>query len=186
MPAHSKFRSKGTRAKYKWCGSGRLLTIQIVVSTGTDEVFVLCPRMIDEDAQGDVTVEAVYAYISMRRIAVAGVDACGYILAVQKANNTTGEPLEVLNALALDSADASAVLGNRDILQHGLFDVPPVIPIGNAAGKQISDELRINLVTFKARRKLHRLTHGLYLHIVADTSAEVRVFVSARVLLRYS
>ena len=172
----------GTRPKYKWCGFGRLEVVKTAVSSTTADPIVLCPRLVDEDSQGDVTIEAVYCHLSIRRLLTSNLDACGYVMAVQKASDSSGEPLEFLNAIPTTAA--GVVLGNRDLIQHGLIPVPPTLDLAGA--RSTNTELQTMTIEFKARRKLHRLTHGLYLHLAADVSSVVGIFASGRVLLRYS
>ena len=50
----------------------------------------------------------------------------------------------------------------------------------------ITGEVTNKLIEYKARRKLYRLNHGLFLHVNADISDVVRVFVSGRTLLCYT
>ena len=187
MPGKRHYGSSKARPRYKWCGFGELRTLETAAATGTGEVTVVCPRLVAEDAQGDVTIEAVYIHMAIQKTATnSGPAAAGYMLAVQKADNTSGDPNEVLNPLALTSADAGAQLGSRDLLSTGLMPIPATISDGSSGANEVSGEVLIHEVQFKARRRLFRLTHGVFLHMVADVTNIVTVFVSGRILLRYS
>jgi len=176
--------NRGPAPRYKWWGFGELRTIETAVSTSVSEVMHLVPCAISDDAQGDVTVEAIYCHISVRRANSTVVDGVGYIIANQKCTPADGNPIEVLDTVPT-GATAVTALANRDIMMHGLLNVPAMLT--NEVPAVVSNrENIVNEVVYKARRKLYRLNHGLYLHITADVSGVLTVFVSARTLLRYS
>ena len=179
------FNFSKTRPKYKWCGFGQTLTVATKANTTVGEVIQLCPRMVDEDAQGDVTVEAIYAHVSIRLLLFTVVEAMGYMITIQKADDTTGNPLEVFDTVPIGAASVP-VLGNRDILMHGHLPVPARLIDGSSGAAAGSNEVVVKDIEYKARRKLHRLTHGVYMHITADASDVVKVVVGGRLLLRYS
>ncbi len=183
--ARPQHRRAGARPKYKWCGFGQTLTVATKANTTVAEVIQLCPRMVDEDAQGDVTVEAIYAHVSMHRLLFTTLEAVGYIIAIQKSDDTTGNPLEVFDTVPIGSASVP-VLGNRDILMHGHLPVVSRLIDGSSGAAASSNEVGVTDIVYKARRKLHRLTHGVYMHITADGSDVVKVVVGGRLLLRYS
>jgi len=185
MARQRSFNFSRTRPKYKWCGFGQTLTVATVANTTVSEVIQLCPRLLDEDAQGDVTVEAIYAHIGIRRLLFTAVAAMGYIIDIQKSDDATGNPLKVLDTVPIGAA-ATVGLGNRDILQHGLLPVVSRLIDGSSGAAASSNEVEVVTVEYKARRKLHRLTHGVYMHITADSTDVMAVVVSGRLLLRYS
>ena len=175
----------GTKPCYKWCGFGFLRVPETFALTTPPEVISLCPRMLSDDAQGDVTLEAIYAHIAIRRLLTTSFDALGYFIATQKADIASGDPIEVLDAIP-SGGGSQAELGNRDILMQGLLPVPPRVFNGFDGSAAISSEIKVAEVHYKARRGLHRLTHGVFMHLNTDVSDVCSVFVSGRLLLRYS
>ena len=179
---------RGTRPapRYKWLGFGVLRTPETSSSTSVSEVIQMAACLVDSDVMGDVTLEAFYLHLSIQRILVTGFDALGYIVVNQKCALATGNPIEVLNPLALSTGTADAELGSRDILMQGLLPCPGTAQVGDSAAQTTDGSLQIAEVHYKARRRVHRLTHGIYLHITSDVSAVTRVFASGRVLFRYA
>ena len=90
---------------YKWVGFGEARDVETSVGTAVTGVMQFVPCLVNPEAVGEVTVEAVYMHISLRCLLVSTVDAVGYILAIQKCDIANGNPVEVLNPLAVTSAD---------------------------------------------------------------------------------
>ena len=174
------------RKTYKWCGHNQLVPVNASTAVSLAQIPDLCPALDSTlgAIPGDVVIEKIRLNVTMRRLLVTGVQASAFIVAIQKIDVTTGNPLEVLNAL--DVTDEQHALGNKDILMLDLLPVPACIRAQADDTLLISLENIVTRYEFNGRRKLSRLNHAVTFMPVADVSSALDCFVQSRILLRYS
>ena len=166
--------------RFKWVGVQKLAQVNTFPSTSVSSVHVISAPIVDGDIQADSMVERVLCSLNIQRISTTTIEGLGYIVAKQKFDST-GTLIQVLDPLSTDVFD----LGNKDIMAMGRLPIIGNIPIGNAAGVQLSKDLLVHEIDVRVRRKLDRLTEGVTLTIVGDVSAIVKVSSQCRALLSF-
>ena len=167
--------------RYKWCGHNESYIVQTHVATALADIMLPCPSLGNSDIQGQCTIERVLMYMTTNRQNVSEVDACAFLLAMQRTTPATGLPIDVLNPL--DVTADNFTLGLKDLIMFGQLSWPPIV-------LQADDTVAPNrqgishFFEFNGRRTLDRLNHALTLTIVSDLTDQIRIFVGMRVLLR--
>ena len=168
--------------RYQWCGHNGVEDIETALATTVAEVTILCPSLGDSNDQSTVTVEKMFTRFSVTRIGTANVDASAFVIAIQETDPLTGFPQSVINPL--DVVSDNFTLGLKQILMTGLLPFPGTMLKADDS-RDITRGAMIIDYEFNGRRKINRMNHAITLTMVADASAELRVFNQTRILLRH-
>jgi len=169
--------------RYKWCGHSKSFTVLTQLATATSDVQLLCPSLGDSEQQGEVTVERILLQFSIRRLLTSATVALGFLVANQKVVPTTGAPLVVLDPLEVTSDNFE--FGSKDLFLQGMLPMPALL-IKADDSLNLSQEVLTKDYQFKGRKRLQRLTHALTLTITCDISSAIKVFTTARTLVRFN
>lgn len=171
---------KGPKPSYKWIGNAETKVILRAVATPTSGIQLPVPSSAIPEANNDVLFERMFIDHSIRRLTTGSVVAVAAIVALQKVDDVTGIPIEVLDALLTGNAPG---LANRDILAIYQIPVPPII-LGAGDTLRVSSEVMHVRHDIKVRRRIQRLNHAITLTIVADLDSVVEIRTLSRSLLR--
>ena len=171
--------------RYQWCGHQGQEDLETFASTSAADVTLLCPSLGDTNQQSTVTIEKIFLRMLVTRIGVASVSAAAFVVAIQETVPATGVPVTVINPL--DTTADNFTLGLKQILMTGLMEWPPIVLIPSSDAKSVNLGSLLTEYEFNGRRKLNRMNHALTLTMVDDSGTpDLRVFVQARTLLRFS
>ncbi len=173
-----------SKRSYQWVGGGEILTPKTDASSAVGDVFQIAPaisRTVAEVGRTDCLISAIYVHISTHRLLTTSFDALGLIVWVANVSEGSANPVQTLDALAVDVRAYS----NKNILIMEPLEVPPVLASSDLLSVTTDDRIMTHKATFQATRKLDRGQQVLCLQLNSDVSDVVRCFVQVRALLSY-
>ncbi len=173
-----------SKRKYVWVGGGQIILPVTDASTSVGDVMEIVPaipRTSELGADTSCLVEALYINVSTHRLTLDSLDAAGVIVWTANVVEGGDSPAQTLDAISTDSR----AYANKNIMVMAPLEVPPVIPVGNAATFATSEATVVSHFEYQATRKLDRSNQVLALTINTDVSDVLRCFVQVRCLLSY-
>ncbi len=163
----------------KWVGDSVLQTLK--AGPLLANVLTIVPIIVEDDTVADCTHQTTYLKFHTRRLLTTSCSAAGWIVWSATALASVGGPVQALDPLSL----VARAWMNKDIMGYGPIDVPPVISTGDTGTLQVDRSVRTVEFQVKAKRKLNRANHEIYLSVNCDVDDVLSTFIQHRTLLHY-
>ncbi len=164
----------------KWVGDSVLQTLK--AGPLFANVLAIVPVTLDvDDAIGDCTHQTTYLKFHTRRLLTTSCSAAGWIMWSATALSGVGGPVQALDPLSL----VSRAWANKDIMGYGPLDVPSTVSNGSTGVVEVDRSVMTLEYVCKAKRKLNRANHEIYLSVNCDVDDVLSTFIQHRSLLHY-
>jgi len=169
----------GDKRSGQWFGDAFIKTV--LAGPNVADVIQLLPTVTSVQSPRDVVFERSIVNFQTRRIGVSTVEALGFIVWKGLVLSGTTTPVEALDPNSTSTFSWS----HGSIMHYGTLHVPALIPVGDAATRQISEEVTSHEIDFSVKRSVQRANEGIFLMVSADISSQVRVNTTFRTYYTY-